>query len=51
MVSMLLSDGSGYESKTKKLALEVSLLGFYLATKLLELADNPFATLVVRFAP
>lgn len=32
------------------IALEVSLLGFYLATKLLELAHNPFATLVVRLA-
>ena len=32
------------------IAFEVSLLGFYLTTKLLELAHNPFATLVVRFA-
>ncbi len=32
------------------IALEVSLLGLYLAAKLLELAHNPFATLIVRLA-
>lgn len=47
---VVMGDDIGILQDGTIIALEVSLLGFYLATKLLELAHYPFATLVVRLA-
>ena len=47
---VVMGDDIGILQDGTIIALEVSLLGLYLTTKLLELAHNPFATLVVRLA-
>ena len=47
---VVMGDDVGILQYRAIIALQVSLLGLYLAAKLLKLAHNPFATLIVRLA-